>query len=166
MAASWRFTNEEFFKPLTKVISNGKLRVGYGQTGNSNIGGYKWGSPISRMPSGLGMGYRPSQIPNTSIKWESQEQWNLGLDLGLFQDRINLTVDLYKKTSNDMLMQLQLPSYMGTSGNVSSVLAAPYGNYGSIENKGLEITLNTHPLVGKFQWDSKKKQIRETNARM
>jgi TonB-dependent starch-binding outer membrane protein SusC len=154
LAASWRFTNEEFFKPLTKVISNGKLRVGYGQTGNSNIGGYKWGSPISRMPSGLGMGYRPSQIPNTSIKWESQEQWNLGLDLGLFQDRINLTVDLYKKTSNDMLMQLQLPSYMGTSGNGSSALAAPYGNYGSIENKGVEITLNTHPLVGKFQWDS------------
>lgn len=53
-----------------------------------------------------------------------------------------------------MLMSLQLPSYMGTQGNGSSALAAPKGNYGSIENKGLEITLNTHPLVGKFQWDS------------
>lgn len=153
-AASWRFTNEKFFQPLTKVISNGKIRVGWGQTGNSNIGGYKWGSPMSRMPSGLGMGYRPSQIPNTAIQWESQEQWNLGLDLGFFNDRINLVVDWYKKVSNDMLMKLQLPSYMGTSGNGSSALAAPYGNYGSIENTGFEISLNTHPLTGNFQWDS------------
>lgn len=153
-AASWRFTNEKFFQPLTKVISNGKVRVGWGQTGNANIGGYKWGSPMSRMPSGLGMGYRPSQIPNTAIQWESQEQWNVGLDLGFFNDRINLTVDWYKKVSNDMLMKLQLPSYMGTSGNGSSALAAPYGNYGSIENTGLEISLNTHPLTGNFQWDS------------
>lgn len=53
-----------------------------------------------------------------------------------------------------MLMKLQLPSYMGTSGNGSSALAAPYGNYGSIENTGLEISLNTHPLIGTFQWDS------------
>ena len=53
-----------------------------------------------------------------------------------------------------MLMSLQLPSYMGTSGNASSVLAAPMGNYGDIENTGWEITLNTHPLIGEFQWDS------------
>lgn len=153
-AASWRFSNEKFFEPVKRVISNGKVRLGWGQTGNSNIGGYKWGSPMSRMPSGLGMGYRPSQIPNTAIQWESQEQWNVGLDLGFFNERVNLTVDWYKKISNDMLMKLQLPSYMGTSGNGSSALAAPYGNYGSIENTGLEITLNTHPIVGKFEWDS------------
>lgn len=53
-----------------------------------------------------------------------------------------------------MLMQMQLPSYMGTSGNGSSALAAPWGNYGQIRNTGFEISLNTHPLVGKFQWDS------------
>lgn len=153
-AASWRFSNEKFFEPLKKVISNGKLRLGWGQTGNSNIGGYAWGTSMSRMPSGLGMGYRPSNIPNTSIKWESQEQWNIGLDLGLFNDRLNLTFEWYKKTSSDMLMPLQLPSYMGTSGNGSSALAAPKGNYGDIENSGFEISLNTHPIVGKFEWDS------------
>lgn len=154
LAASWRFTNEKFFEPFKDVISNGKLRLGWGQTGNSNIGGYKWGTLISRMPSGLGMGYRPANIPNTGIKWESQEQWNIGLDLSLLYDRINLTVDWYKKESKDMLMPLQLPSYMGTSGNGSSALAAPWGNYGNIENTGIEVSLNTHPITGQFQWDS------------
>lgn len=154
LAGSWRFSNEEFFKPLSGVISNGKLRLGWGQTGNANIGGYLWGTSIVKMSSSLGTGYRPKNIPNTGIKWESQEQWNVGLDLGFIQDRINWVVDWYKKVSNDMLMALQLPSYMGTQGNTSSRLDPPYGNYGSIENAGVEISLNTHPLIGKFQWDS------------
>lgn len=153
-AASWRFTEEEFMKSLQNIISNGKLRIGWGQTGNANIGGYKWGSPLSTMETDLGTSYRPAQIANTSIRWESQEQWNVGLDLGFLNDRINLTVDWYRKESKDMLMQLQLPSYMGTSGNASSALAAPYGNYGTIRNSGVEISLNTRPLVGKFEWDS------------
>ncbi len=154
IAASWRFSNEKFFEPVKNVISNGKLRLGWGQTGNANIGGYLWGTAISAINTDLGMSYRPSQIANTGIKWESQEQINVGLDMGFFHDRINLTVDWYKKESKDMLMQLQLPSYMGTSGNASSALSAPWGNYGHIQNTGLEITLNTHPLVNKFQWDS------------
>lgn len=154
VAASWRFSNEKFFESVKNVISNGKLRLGWGQTGNANIGSYAWGSAISRMPTGLGMGYRPSNIPNTGIRWESQSQWNIGLDLGFFDDRLNLIVDAYLKRSDDMLMSMQLPSYMGTQGNVSSVLAAPQGNYGSIENRGLEITLDAHPVQGKFSWDS------------
>ena len=154
VAASWRFSNEKFFEPLTGVISNGKLRLGWGQTGNANIGSYKWGSSITAMNTDLGMSYRPANIANTGIKWESQEQINVGLDLGFIQDRINLTIDWYRKESKDMLMQLQLPSYMGTSGNASSALSAPWGNYGHIRNTGLEISLNTHPLVGAFQWDS------------
>lgn len=154
VAASWRFSNEKFFEPLTGVISNGKLRLGWGQTGNANIGSYKWGSSITAMNTDLGMSYRPANIANTGIKWESQEQINVGLDLGFIQDRINLTIDWYRKESKDMLMQLQLPSYMGTSGNASSALSAPWGNYGHIRNTGLEISLNTHPLVGTFQWDS------------
>nr|WP_203558694.1 TonB-dependent receptor [Bacteroides sp. 51] len=154
VAASWRFSNEKFFEPFKDIIDNGKLRLGWGQTGNSNIGSYAWGSSISRMPSGLGTGYRPANIANSSIRWESQEQFNVGLDVSFLNSRINLTIDWYKKTSNDMLMQLQLPSYMGTQGNGSSALAAPKGNYGSIENKGVEFTLNTRPLIGNFEWDS------------
>ncbi len=155
-AGSWRFSNEKFFEnsPLGKFISNGKLRIGWGQTGNSNIGGYKWGVTVSQVNTLLGQSYRPANIANTTIQWESQEQTNIGLDLGFLNDRINLTIDWYKKESKDMLMPLQLPSYMGTSGNASSALAAPWGNYGHIRNTGLEISLNTHPLIGKFQWDS------------
>lgn len=157
VAASWRFTNEEFFKNLAieNILSNGKIRVGWGQTGNSNIGGYKWGSPISKMETGLGTGYRPTQVPNTSIKWETQEQWNLGVDLNFFSSKLNLVVDLYSKKSEDMLTQMQLPSYMGTRGNASSALASPYGNYGTIENKGIEITVSGTPFErGSFSWDS------------
>ena len=155
VALAWRFSNEKFFEPVKKVIDNGKLRLGWGQTGNSSIGSYAWGAAISRMPSALGMGFRPSNIPNTSIRWESQEQYNVGLDLGFFNGRLNLTVDAYYKKSDDMLMSMQLPSYMGTQGNGSSKLNAPKGNYGSIENKGLEITLDAHPVQLKnFSWDS------------
>lgn len=155
VALAWRFSNEKFFEPVKKVIDNGKLRLGWGQTGNSSIGSYAWGAAITRMPSALGMGFRPSNIPNTSIRWESQEQYNVGLDLGFFNGRLNLTVDAYYKKSDDMLMSMQLPSYMGTQGNGSSKLQAPKGNYGSIENKGLEITLDAHPVQLKnFSWDS------------
>ena len=154
-AAAWRFTNEKFFESLRGVVNNGKLRFGWGQTGNSNIGGYAWGSSISRMDSALGAGYRPANIANEAIRWESQEQWNLGLDLSFLDSKINLIVDAYYKRSDDMLMSMQLPSYMGTSGNGSSALAAPKGNYGSIENKGIEFTLDTHPISrAKFSWDS------------
>lgn len=155
VALAWRFSNEKFFEPVKKVIDNGKLRLGWGQTGNSSIGSYAWGAAITRMPSALGMGFRPSNIPNTSIRWESQVQYNVGLDLGFFNGRLNLTVDAYYKRSDDMLMSMQLPSYMGTQGNGSSKLQAPKGNYGSIENKGLEITLDAHPVQLKnFSWDS------------
>lgn len=156
VALAWRFSNEKFFEPVKKVIDNGKLRLGWGQTGNSSIGSYAWGAAISRMPSALGMGFRPSNIPNTSIRWESQEQYNVGLDLSFFTGgRLNLTVDAYYKRSDDMLMSMQLPSYMGTQGNGSSKLQAPKDNYGSIENKGLEITLDAHPVQLKnFSWDS------------
>lgn len=109
---------------------------------------------MSRMPSALGLGYRPANIPNTAVKWETQEQWNLGLDLNFFNNRLNLVADAYIKTSKDMLMSLQLPSYMGTLGNGSSALASPMGNYGEIENKGFEIELTGRPFVGDFEWES------------
>ncbi len=152
-AASWRFTNEKFMKDI-KWLSNGKLRVGWGQTGNSNINSYVWGVNMQQVYTSLGNGYRPQNIPNLDVRWEKQSQIDVGLDIGLFNDRVNLTIDWYQKESKDMLMELQLPSYMGTQGNSNSALKAPMGNYGHIRNTGLEITLNTHPLIGQFQWDS------------
>lgn len=155
-AASWRFSNEKFIqKAVGKWLSNGKLRLGWGQTGNSAIGGYKWGAAVTAMETGLGMSYRPANLKNLDIKWETQQQWNVGLDLGFFNNRVNLTIDYYNKESKDMLMQLILPSIMGTSGNASSALAAPWGNYGDIQNHGIEFALSTHPISTKnFSWDS------------
>ncbi len=154
LAGSWRFNNEKFFQPLENIISNGKLRIGWGQTGNANIGGYLWGTTIAMINTSLGRAYKPQNLPNEAVKWEKQEQFNVGLDLGFLHDRINLIVDWYKKESKDMLMNLQLPSYMGTSGNTSSALTAPMGNYGDIRNTGLEITLNARPFMGKFEWET------------
>ena len=154
VALAWRFINEKFMEGVSDWFNNGKLRLGWGQTGNSNIGGYAWGSLITRMPSGLGMGYRPANIANEAIKWETQEQWNVGLDLSFLNDRLTFTGDAYIKRSKDMLMSMQLPSYMGTQGNGSSILAAPKGNYGEIENKGIELELIGRPFVGEFEWES------------
>ncbi len=156
-AGSWKFTNEKFLSFLKEdlAMNSGKLRIGWGQTGNANIGSGAWESGMSKMPSALGDSQRPSNIPNTGIHWEKQVQTNIGLDLSFLQSAVNLTVDLYKKVSSDMLMSLTLPAYMGTHGNGSSALAAPKGNYGTIENRGLEITLDTHPInLSNFGWDS------------
>ena len=154
VAASWRFTEEEFMKDVN-WLSNGKLRIGWGQTGNSNIGGYRWGSGISKMESIFGISYRPSNIANPDVKWETQEQWNIGLDLGFFNDRLNFTFEWYNKESRDMLMLKQVPSYMGINENTnpSIRLEAPFGNFGHIRNRGVEFTIDAHPLVGKFEWD-------------
>lgn len=155
-ALAWRFTNEPFFPEVAKtVLTDGKLRIGWGQTGNSSIGGYKWGASMIKVATGLGTGYRQANIPNLDIQWEKQEQLNIGLDLTFWQGRVNFTGEWYDKRSNDMLMPLQMPTYMGTSGNASSALAAPYGNYGKIQNKGWEFTLGVHPIMTKdFEWSS------------
>ena len=154
LAASWRFSNETFFEPLKKVISNGKLRLGWGQTGNANIGGYGLGYIHESYAFWSGYGVSPLQYTEHFHQMGVSGAMERRGGLGFLHDRINLTVEWYKKTSSDMLMPLQLPSYMGTSGNASSALAAPKGNYGDIENTGFEISLNTHPITGKFEWDS------------
>lgn len=154
VSASWRLTNESFMESIKSTISDLKIRAGWGQTGNQNIGGYRWGAAISKMPSNLGMGFRQSNIANPFITWEKQEQVNLGLDLAFYQNRIAIVLDTYIKTSTAMLMDMQLPSYMGTRGNGSIRLNPPMGNFGKIENKGIEISLNTRPIVGSFSWDN------------
>lgn len=154
VAGAWRFSNEKFFGSVSDWFNNGKLRIGWGQTGNANIGAFAWVVAMSRMPSALGAGYRPANIANEAVKWEKQEQWNLGLDLAFLNNRITFTGDLYYKTSKDMLMSMQLPSYMGTQGNGSSALAAPKGNFGEIVNKGLELELTGRPFVGEFEWET------------
>ena len=152
-AGSWRLSNEAFMEWAEPVMTNAKLRFGWGQVGNQNIGGYLWGASISKMDTGLGAGYRQSNIANPFIQWEKQEQINIGLDLSLFHF-IDMVFEVYDKTSSDMLMESQLPSYMGTRGNVSSAMKSPWGNFGEINNKGLEISVTTHNFKGSFVWDT------------
>ena len=156
VAVAWRFTNEKFFSDdAKKVLNDGKLRFGWGQTGNSSIGSYKWGTSMTKVATGLGTGYRQANMPNPNVMWEKQEQFNVGLDLNFFNNRLNFVVEWYNKTSKDMLMPLQLPTYMGTSGNGSSALASPWGNYGTIRNTGWEFTINAHPVETKnFHWST------------
>jgi len=154
-AASWKFSSEKFFAGAKNVMNLGKIRVGWGQTGNSNIGSGAWESGMSKMSSALGDSQRPANISNTGIRWEKQQQTNIGIDLSFFKSRLNFTADAYYKVSSDMLMSLTLPSYMGTQGNASSSLAAPKGNYGTISNTGLELTVSGFPVQGKdFEWES------------
>ena len=154
VSASWRVTSESFMQGVKAIVNDFKIRAGWGQTGNQDIGGYRWGASITKMPSNLGMGFRQSNIANPYITWEAQEQVNLGFDLSFLNSRIGLVIDMYNKISTNMLMDMQLPSYMGTSGNVSIRLNPPMGNFGKIQNRGIEISLNSRPFVGDFQWDN------------
>lgn len=152
-AGSWRLSSESFMAWSKPAINNAKIRVGWGQVGNQYIDGYLWGAGISRMDTGFGAGFRQSNIANPFVQWEKQEQLNLGLDLSLYEFA-DFVIEVYDKTSKEMLMPLQLPSYMGTRGNSSSALEAPWGNFGEINNKGLEITVITHNFKKEFTWDT------------
>lgn len=157
VAGAWRFTNEKFLESTAEWFNNGKLRLGWGQTGNANIDGFLWGSPLaSGIDTGFGVstGAHPSRIPNKDIKWESQEQVNAGLDLDFFNNRLGIVFEVYNKESKNMLMKLTLPTYEGTVGNDGNTLQAPMGNFGHIRNRGFEITVTGRPFVGPFEWES------------
>jgi TonB-linked SusC/RagA family outer membrane protein len=147
VATSWRISEEQFMESIRPVVNNLKLRLGWGQNGNQNIGSFRWGASMQKVNTNLGMGYRQQNIANPELKWETSEQTNIGLDVSFLNNRLTLAVDYYDKRSKDMLLQLPLPSYMGTSGSSAFKLQSPYVNLGEISNKGLEITLVISPTV-------------------
>jgi len=147
---AWRLGEEEFMKGLKTDI---KVRLGYGEVGNQAIGNYLFGSALQTITTPFGTAYRLQQIANPKLKWEATQQWNLGFDLSLFKGRADLTVDLYQKRTNDMLLQLSVPSYLGGSGY--NDIRAPYANVGQMENKGIDIGLNTRNIkTDKFSWNT------------
>jgi TonB-linked SusC/RagA family outer membrane protein len=152
-AAAWRVSNEAFMKDL-KVINDLKLRLSYGQTGNQGIGSYASLAKLSvynyvfggAVQTGLANDLY-SGPPNEKLKWETTTSYNAGLDLSMFNKRFNLQVDLYKKTTDDLLQNLIIPSSTG--------FPTKLVNSGSIENKGLEVTLGGVVLKNKdFEWNS------------
>ena len=150
LAAAWRVTNESFL-PATDFLSDLKVRFGYGEVGNQAIGDYLFGSSLQTLNTGFGTAYRNARISNPFLRWETTAQYNAGIDLALFQGRINMTLDLYKKFTRDMLLQLSIPSYLGGSGWQD--IRAPYANVGSLENKGIDLSINSVNLHRKhFKW--------------
>lgn len=154
VSASWRMLNENFMDFAKAYLSNLKIRIGWGQVGNDNIGGYLWGASGNSVETDLGAGYQQANLANPYVSWETQETWNFGGDIGFLDNRINVILEYYIKTSKDMLMVMELPSYMGTKGNPSAQLDAPTGNFGEIRNEGFEMTIDATPLkMSGFEWN-------------
>lgn len=147
-SGAWQIGSEPFMQNINQV-TNLKLRAGYGLTGNQDIGNLN--SVATFTSSGganLGgttlIGQAPTRIPNPDLKWESTAQFNVGIDAGFFRNRINLTVDYFRKTTKDMLLSLPVSATTGFNSQLT--------NIGSIENKGWEVLLETKNFTGKFNW--------------
>lgn len=150
---AWRISQEDFLKD-SELISDLKLRLSYGITGNQGISPYgslarlgSWYRYGYNNGSNLDIGFGLSDIANPNLKWESTAQTDIGFDLSMFKGRLTSTIDVYRKVTDDLLMPRQLPGYVG----VSSVI----DNVGSIENKGIEILIGGDPIVkNKFRWNT------------
>ncbi len=147
LSAGWRISEENFMQNMD-VLSNLNLRASYGFTGNENIGNYRWISSMSQARVAFGdnidMSYYPSSVQNPGLRWERTKQQNIGLDLGLFRDRIFIETDFYNSTSDDLLLNVPIPS---TSG-FNSMLR----NIGEMRNRGFELKVTSYNLTGELSW--------------
>jgi len=149
-ALAWKVSNESFLKD-NDVINNFKLRFGWGMVGNQNVSNYAYTSTMSTVATIWGTGLLSGNTANPQLQWETTNSENIGLDINLFRNRIELIADLYLKETNNLLLQLPLPAYVGTSGQGSTT--PPWVNIGSLQNKGIELTLNTVNIdTRKFIW--------------
>ncbi|MEI6948398.1 TonB-dependent receptor [Paraflavisolibacter sp. H34] len=149
-ALSWKVSSEPFFHSLGGKISDLKLRTSFGTTGNQEIGEYKSLATLNPLNYLFGnaqvTGFVPSRIANEQLGWETTVQYDAGIDLGLLQNRLALTVDGYYKKTRDLLLNVEIP---WTTGQASALQ-----NFGSVENRGVEIALNSKNLTGAFQWNT------------
>lgn len=154
---SWNINREDWLKDKS-WISNAKLRASWGLTGNNRTTTpYDFYSQISTLPGNpdsydyvfdgnIVSGYYPSNMSNDNLKWETTEQYNVGLDFSVFDSRIKLTADWYLKNTRDLLLQATIPA---SSGYTSAML-----NVGSMQNMGYEVTLDLVPVQKKnFTWN-------------
>ena len=156
VGASWNINREDWLKDKP-WLSNAKLRATWGLTGNNRTTTpYDYYSQIATLPGNVNSydyvfngqivsGYYPSNMSNEKLRWETTEQWNVGLDLSFNDSRIKLTADWYLKNTRDLLLQATIPA---SSGYTSAML-----NIGSMQNQGVELTLNLVPVQRKnFTW--------------
>jgi TonB-linked SusC/RagA family outer membrane protein len=148
-AVAWRLSDEQFMQGLN-YFNDFKIRASYGITGNSEIGGYKslnrFG-PTNYTFNRLEVsGIAPFQVANDELRWEKTRQFDIGVDVSVFSNRLTLVADYYHKVTDDLLLDIDLPLYSGYGrGTV---------NIGSLENKGVELAILTQNLVGEFTWST------------
>ncbi|MBD0402804.1 TonB-dependent receptor [Flammeovirga sp. EKP202] len=150
-AFAWKVKNESFMQNVDK-ISDLKFRVGYGEVGNQDIGGYGYGTALTNYATKWGIGLLPANYANPLLKWETSKSVNLGIDLAMFENRLELITEVYQKNVTDLLMDLPLPMYMGSQGTGS--IKAPTTNIGEMTNRGVEVTLNTINTTGAVKWST------------
>jgi TonB-linked SusC/RagA family outer membrane protein len=149
-ALAWRISSEKFMREVT-AISNLKLRTSWGQSGNTAIPSYLTLSTIGTYFSPMDgntpdYGVVVERPENLSLKWETTTQLNAGIDLGLFNDKVNITAEWYRKRTNDLLIQRVVPAYSG--------YRTSWTNLGSIQNSGVEIGLSMPLMKSKtFSWN-------------
>lgn len=147
-AFAWRVNEEDFLKD-NNTISNLKFRVSYGVTGNQdiplykNVQTYSLGTPYTLGNKNV-TSIVPSGLANNDLKWESTRQFDAGIDLGIFNNRLSIVADYYHKTTKDLLFNATLPA----QGGFTSILQ----NVGSVENKGFEFQVNAVAIDRAFKW--------------
>jgi TonB-linked SusC/RagA family outer membrane protein len=150
-AIAWRLSNENFLKDV-EILDNLKVRVGVGEVGNQEIGLYSYLANLRAVSVAFGdqltTGFVPDNLANPNVRWESSFQTNFGVDVGLYNNRLELILDFYTKRADGMLLPALLPTTAGS-------LNPPFVNIGAIENRGIELSLNTANLTGKFKWNTK-----------
>ncbi|MDO7848536.1 SusC/RagA family TonB-linked outer membrane protein [Hymenobacter sp. M29] len=150
-SVAWRVNQESFLKDVSQV-SDLKLRASYGITGNQNIGLYEYATLLSgtqRYVQGNSIvpGVVPTSLPNPAVQWEPNKQLDFGLDLGLLDNRLVFTADIYDRLTTKMLLS---PPVTPSSG----YLGAATVNAGQVRNQGLELALNTRNFTGAFTWNT------------
>ncbi len=152
VALAWRANQEKFLQDLT-WLNNLKVRLGYGQVGNSNIDTYRYASAMTTMLTPGGTAYFPQNLSNPNLKWESSIQYNAGIDFAAFNNRVEVTLDVYRKETKDLLMQVFTPGHIAT--NDWGTIQTPYANIGKTRNQGIDVQINLRPIVTKdFFWQS------------
>lgn len=151
LALAWRISNEDFLADQN-LISDAKLRVGYGLTGSQAIQPYqtlaRYGPTSSLQSDANGnpiQAQRPLNLANPNLRWETTRQFNAGFDFGIINDRVTATVDVYHKRTSDLLQQLNL----GPSAGFSTFTT----NQGDLVNRGVEFAVSAAILNGKFKWN-------------
>jgi TonB-linked SusC/RagA family outer membrane protein len=151
VSAAWRISQESSMQNIP-VINELKLRVETGLTGNQGNGGRIF-SPLNTVGTPFGTGFLVGMYGNTGLKWEETLTKNVGFNLSMFKNRIQLEGDYYIKNTENLLLDNPLPAYMGTSGQ--GAIATPTVNIGALENKGYAFTLNTVNIDRRgFTWRS------------